>query len=92
MKFTVDNKTYFVKWEYDGHDTLCHIYDTSTSYQNTLVTATAFLSPGDRFCKNTGRKISLGRALEKLFPDHKNYLARETAWQEYFNESPKRLR
>ena len=98
MKFTVNDKTYFVKWEYPSngplvnkYTTLCKIYDVDTSYSKPLVSGHAYLSIGDRFNKNTGRKISLHRALHAgagLF----NYEARVIAWQEYFKESPKRLK
>lgn len=115
MKFTINDKTYFVKWEYPDitknipvHTfTVCKIYDNTTSYSEPLVEGGARLAEGDRFCKNTGRKISLGRALKKLFPETPNYntdvykkhsmwkdrkQARAIAWAEYFNESPKRLK
>lgn len=107
MKFTVNDKTYFVKWEYPDitenipvHTfTVCKIYDNTTSYSEPLVEGGARLAEGDRFCKNTGRKISLNRALHKLFPDtltmHGDLFpkeARAIAWAEYFKESPKRLK
>lgn len=124
MKFTVNDKTYFVKWEYPDITTnipvhtftVCKIYDNTTSYSEPLIEAGARLAEGDRFCKNTGRKISLARALNKLFPyrtvfegypkgdgsgeyewirsNSKGEMkqAREIAWQEYFKESPKRLK
>ena len=105
MKFTVNDNTYFVKWEYmDNYVTICKIYDNKTSYEKPLVANCAYLSDGDRFCKNTGRKVSLDRALNILFPNYslimgdminiKEYSvkARAIAWQEYFKESPKRLR
>lgn len=100
MKFTVNDKTYFVKWEYvPNYITTCVIYDNDTSYSNPLISASSYLAEGDRFCKNTGRKISLNRALNKLLPDtltmHGDLFpkqARAIAWTEYFKESPKRLK
>jgi len=108
MKFTANDKTYFVKWEYDRfYDdkykyeeyTACKIYDNTTSFNNPIVESKATKAEGDRFCKNTGRKISLARALHKLFPDtltmHGDLFpkeARAIAWQEYFKESKKRLK
>lgn len=113
MKFTVNDKTYFVKWEYDRfyHDkykyeeyTTCKIYDNTTSFDNPIVIGESTKAAGDRFCKNTGRKISLGRALNKLFPNYsfnmseplnikeESAKARAIAWQEYFKESKKRLK
>lgn len=104
MKFTVNDKTYFVKWEYIDHVTVCKVYDNKTSYEEPLLSTCAYLAFGDRFCKNTGRKISFGRALKKLFPNYsfdmneplnikkESAKARRIAWQEYFKESPKRLK
>lgn len=111
MKFTVNDKTYFVKWEYPTiepvvykYTTVCKIYDTNSSYSEPLVEGYATLAVGDRFCKNTGRKISLNRALNVLFPNYSFIMneplnikehsakARAIAWAEYFNESPKRLK
>ena len=100
MKFTVNDKTYFVKWEYPStnpivykYTTVCRIYDNETSYSNPIVEGIATKGVEDNFCKNTGRKISLDRALNKLFPGgREGRKARAIAWTEYFNESPKRLR
>ncbi len=105
MKFTANDKTYFVKWEYLKENiTACKIYDNSSSYEEPLAYGAAHLSNGDRFCKNTGRKISLDRALNNLFPNYTPIMgdmlnikehsakARAIAWQEYFKESPKRLK
>lgn len=100
MKFTVNDKTYFVKWEYpDTHPdiypctTICKIYDGNTSYSNPIVEGVTTKGTTDNFCKNTGRKISLDRALLKLFPGGRDgRKARAIAWQEYFKESPKRLK
>lgn len=75
MKFTVNDKTYYVKWEYPStnpivykYTTVCKIYDNETSYSNPIVEGIATKGIMDNFCKNTGRKISLERALNKLFP------------------------
>lgn len=113
MRFTVNDKTYFVKWEYqEGLNktikqtkvTVCKIYDNSSSYNNPLIEETCVCNPSDNFCKNTGRKISLARALNQLFPNYsfdmneplnikeQSVKARAIAWQEYFKESPKRLK
>ena len=125
MKFTVNDKTYFVKWEYDRfYDdkykyeeyTACKIYDNTTSFDSPIVIGKSTKAEGDNFCKNTGRKISLNRALKKLFPYQTQFggtpkkdgsgnydwnktsnrvqqkEARRIAWQEYFKESPKRLK
>ena len=101
MKFTVNDKTYFVKWEYpdtqlDNYPvtTVCKIYDTSTSYNLPLVEGVATLSVGDRFCKNIGRKISLNRALNKLFPNLPetfNGVPRERLNKQYIKHQNKEL-
>lgn len=104
MKFTVNDNTYFVKWEYVDYVTVCKVYDNKTSYEKPLLSTCAYLAFGDRFCKNTGRKISLDRALNQLFPNYsfdmneplnikeQSVKARAIAWQEYFKESKKRLK
>ena len=110
MKFTVNDNTYFVKWEYllnfqeRPFNTICRIYDNEHSYNKPIVIGGAVCKPPDKFCKNTGRKISLDRALNQLFPNYsfdmneplnikeQNVKARSIAWQEYFKESPKRLK
>lgn len=77
MKFTVNDKTYFVKWKYftlidDNKNkrvhTWCRIYDNNSSFDSPIIQGEAIKVAEDRFCKNTGRKISLDRALRKLFP------------------------
>lgn len=74
MKFTVDNKTYIVKWEYPNvkdfypRSTVCKIYDKNTSYQKPLIETIATCGRKEVFNKNMGRKISLNKALERLFP------------------------
>lgn len=42
-------------------------------------------APGDMYCKERGRKISLGRALLKLFPFSKE--ARTIFWHTYFDHT-----
>lgn len=116
MRFTVNDQTYYVKWTYpytepliNKRRTTCIIYQAD--FHHPIVIGHAECSSPDQFCKNTGRKISLERALNKLFPysyhiqiineraaqipDKKNtdhQQARAIAWQEYFKESPKRLK
>lgn len=104
MKFKINDEEYFVKWEYPISDsipykyiTICKIYDGNTSYATPLVQGVALRQRKDNFCKNTGRKISLDRALQELFPNtltmHDGlfpYQCRAIAWAEYFKESSKR--
>lgn len=99
MKFTVNDNTYFVKWEYlldfEGrpYNTICRVYDNETSYNTPILITGAVCSQQDKFNKNTGRKISLDRALKELFPGGNNdRKVRAIAWAEYFKESPKRLK
>lgn len=113
MKFKINNTVFFVKWNYERSKyavligleeyTTCKIYDNTTSFDNPIAIGEATKAAGDRFCKNTGRKISLDRALNNLFPNYtlimgdliniKEYSvkARAIAWAEYFKESPYRL-
>lgn len=81
----VDGKEY--KAEFD-----CDRYPMGTSRGDTyckiriedFVTAmgSAECSFNDNFCRNTGRKIALSRALIKLFPDDRD--KRKLFWDAYF--------
>lgn len=59
--------------------------------QAVVATAEAWTSKSDNFCKSTGRKIALARALKKLFPNaddikvtQENRDTRRAFWEEYF--------
>jgi hypothetical protein len=71
-KFNLNNKTYYVKWEYcDGlfdnkPDTFCHIYEEEDILVPISV-GSAWVSKNDVFNKKIGRKISFTRALVNYF-------------------------
>ena len=73
-----------IKWSYEGkHITMCTI-----SYEDSQVPPIigyAERGKKDSFCKDTGRKISLARAL-KLFTSDKEY--RKEIWEAYRNMKP----
>lgn len=84
MKITVNNKEYRVRFEYhwpvqkqNGEvfniGTTCHINDD--------VQGDAFCNPNDDFCKETGRKLSLARALKALGLSKDE---RRIFWAEFF--------
>jgi len=50
------------------------------------------LHPKAQFCRSTGRKVSLGRALLMLFPGEENKAVRRDFWYQYFAVSPLSLR
>lgn len=70
MKVIIDDDVYIVKWSHIQEDTLkstwCIIQDKN---KKVLAEAYATCSFNDHFCKDTGRKISLKRAVMKLFPN-----------------------
>lgn len=78
-----NNKVYFShnteKTELTNGQTLCRIIDLETG--EILAQGTAFCSLKDNFNRNTGRKVSLKKALEKL-----NLTAeqRKIYWDMYF--------
>lgn len=83
MKLRYNNIDYWVGWKYTqtrlGKETTC------------LIEIKGFVPVGkgvsvckeeDLFIKETGRKLSLKRALNDLFPDNKE--ARKFFWDSYF--------
>ncbi len=64
--------------------TFCELLDATTG--NQLVMAYSLCAPGDTFCKDTGRKLSLARAMKNA------NLAKEertVIWELYRKMSPK---
>lgn len=105
-KVTVEGKTYGVsfdhqQWEdhpeYNGV-TICKIFDYSGPKSDSpppiILETEAFCSKKDQFNKHLGRKVSLGRAVQRLFPvDGSNsnsesgnyyYDSRHDFWQRCF--------
>ena len=83
---TVDEINHRVKFDYFnssmrndkyGIATICEI-DNSFEFWDGI----AICSKNDNFCRNTGRKIALGRALQKLYPDDRS--KRKPFWDAYF--------
>jgi len=71
---------YKVKWLHKRKSTSCVIkLEDGTK----LITGIAFLHPKDNFCKATGRKVSLARAL-KLYGFSKE--ERKKFWSDYFRQ------
>ncbi len=69
-----------------SHRTKCII----TNVDGQIISeATSFCSTKDNFCKETGRKIALKRALSSAghsaLASRFHYHARKTIWQAYFN-------
>ncbi len=48
----------------------------------------AIVHPRDNFCRKTGRKISLGKALLDSFPGRELKPARRHIWTEYLKKFP----
>ena len=62
--------------------TLCHVVTPEKTYNGS-----AYCHAGDQYNRNTGRKISLSRALFNAFPYDKR--ARQIVWNAYFNKRGK---
>ena len=72
-----------ITWQHDIHSsggqTICYIEDKEAK---TTFFASAFCSENDQYCKETGRKISLTRALKQTNFDKGQ---RKEVWETYLN-------
>lgn len=88
MRFVWDGKVYriwFKHFNKPGHvrRTECSIMEeVAPKEYYELVSDDAICADTDVFCKNTGRKLSLGRALIRLTKDR---AFRRLAWMAYLN-------
>lgn len=90
MTITVNNKEYRVRFEY--HRALNTLNDEffntgTTCLINDDVLGDAFCNPNDNFCKETGRKIALYRALKDGLKLDK--AERRLFWFEWFRQRGK---
>ncbi len=60
MKVTIGDKTYTIAFEHAPRRTLCRISEPATAF---ACIGDSKLHPNDNYCKETGRKVSLKRAL-----------------------------
>jgi len=69
-----------------GRRTECFIRHTRERARHLVLSGCAYCHPHDNYCKETGRKIALARALERVRRDD-----RRLFWQAYFarNENEK---
>lgn len=71
-----------------GSGTTAMIFDANT--KEFMASGTAKCHVGDNFCKETGRKLSLARALFKLYPENGTMAGRrfkqerKAFWTHYF--------
>jgi len=97
MKVEIKGNYYVVEWKHEEwitsrvvlHDmiTTCivskiqNIEDNTPMPKNIISRADSYCSKKDQFCKNIGRKISMGRAL-MIFPKE----VRKVFWETYGKE------
>jgi len=84
---TPDNKTYLVKFIHGINDgTVCTIFLQKEDGKEMVANESSHLHPKDlgKYCKKTGRKIALGRALRHLYPESKQF--RQEIWKQYLKE------
>jgi len=82
MKVKAGNKTYNVKFNHHEQKiTIVTITDGEKVY-----TGLATVSEGDQFCKETGRRIALTRAVKELPRDERTII-----WETYRNWGKKRF-
>lgn len=86
MKVIIGETAFIIKWrhweKYGPHQTDCTISAEGSPIRSM---GFALCGPKDQFCKNTGRKISMTRAL-KCFKRE----VRKVFWEEYFKISKRR--
>lgn len=94
MEFTYNGQTFKIQFRYSstatgerGAFTNCTIIPNPDYHMRHGYMGRAECSDKDQFCKETGRKIALRRALAKAFPSRyysDSKAARRAAWQAYF--------
>jgi|SRR5579859_502416 len=88
MRFTYNGKVYRIGFKHFNKPlsvrrTECSIYEELGPKEfNELVSDDAFCHHSDNFCRATGRKYALARALKALTTDR---AFRHTAWMAYLN-------
>lgn len=84
MRFEYADKEYRIYFQHGAKSTSCFIeecFETPKIQGSKFYCGGAsFLAPGDRYCKETGRKVSLTHALEGQPKDF-----RQAAWEGYFS-------
>lgn len=68
MKVRLGETEYRVSWQYDEHQTTTCVVAEQTREGELFATGYAHLHSNDRFVKETGRRLSLARALHSMFP------------------------
>ena len=84
MKIQVNNKVYFIDFDYsDSFTTRCIIWEqlnTSPASVTTIAVGESIRVPTDTHVKEIGRKIAFGRAIKQF-----DKATRTQFWTEYFN-------
>jgi len=87
MKVKLNGQDVFIdflhrRWDNNAEDsrgqTICEITEKGT--KNVLFSGSSLCSSRDNFCKETGRKIALARAIRDLPRD-----VRQLVWADYFS-------
>lgn len=83
MKVAIDNKTFWVKWQYDDAVKIRPKDEYPVKVTTCIIEKEGFkvisvghthTSKNERFIKDTGRKISLARALQVLWPSKETFI------------------
>jgi hypothetical protein len=98
MRVKIDGKEMFVDFYHEQHNnpfpydehgqkenrgsTICEI--SERGFKEPLFVGKSVCSSRDRFCKETGRKVALTRAIASLPRE-----TRKQIWEDYFNRLPK---
>lgn len=90
IRFELDGKKYRIEWQHGWQETRCFVgpvdttkdnFDSLTENKDYFI-GWAYLHPKDNFCKETGRKISLSKAIQGWSRAH-----RSVVWAAYHGRS-----
>jgi hypothetical protein len=86
VRATIDGTTYTIDFTHEERATICIVFVEDGVSMEKIFSGSSVLHLGDTFCKRTGRRLSLTRAL-KSFPRE----LRRKLWQAYLSRTPRRL-
>ena len=87
MHLTIDGIEYRVYWNHDREDKVTVCFIRSITPDNKVhIHSGIGIQNGKPFCYNKGRKLSLAKAVHKIFPRKtvEGYVARQQVWERYW--------
>lgn len=90
MRIELGSTEYEFGWQHANPVTVCTVAVKPDGGQPSSMAASAVKGKRDQFCRDIGRKVSLGRLLHQLFPADK--ANRKQVWDLYFSRLPENKR